>query len=515
MKLLNNRISAVFFMVPTALLYIILSLSVKIPLDNINDNVWSGYYILALEENAPVEAIISKLHQEGGWTILSEFNEKVEVFTHKGKEYVYVNDLKDYYVAGDPLFDPYLRKLSSLFKGWIESHLYHLVYIQSDQNSAAIYKDINKIIGDSSYKWLLPEINSENRLVSLIIFALTLFLLYFWHKELWPLLVSGIYPWFQFTSGIGYPGMLVSVIFLFSLILLGSQLYKPYRHYLNLGTFTPVNRKNIILSLIIMFLSFFYIIINFLSRFSLAAYFLAVLSHFFSITFFLIVLNYKRKMQQHRIFFPLKIKFNSLDIHKPDLFIFSVFILIIVISPLIIEGKSFESGIEIPSPAEIEGLSDFSQISLQILNKHSIDSELPDLSDYISHMMYLKTYPFGFAYTFPEPDQSFSVPFFLLDTEGVKEENLSIFMFTESWYESIMDIELNTGIIKLLLEQNYPGLIGYKSEYDNPVNEIYITNHYWFSVVLVLVLVFWLSNLSPSGWYVLKEILLRRKQQIV
>jgi len=32
---------------------------------------------------------------------------------------------------------------------------------------------------------------------------------------------------------------------------------------------------------------------------------------------------------------------------------------------------------------------------------------------------------------------------------------------------------------------------------------------------LVVALLIWLSNVSLSGWYVIKEFLLRRKQQVV
>ena len=164
---------------------------------------------------------------------------------------------------------------------------------------------------------------------------------------------------------------------------------------------------------------------------------------------------------------------------------------------------------------KIEGISDFSQVSMQILNKHSGQSELPNLSDYISHMIFLETYPYGYQYLFPEPDQTLSVPFFSLEKGTVTKKNVSINMFTDRWYESIMTDSSNTGIIKLLLSNNSPTLVGYQADNKSLVTDKFLRNHYTISIFLVLVLIVWLSNLSTSDWYGFKDLVLRRKQQVV
>nr|MDA3939848.1 hypothetical protein [Spirochaetia bacterium] len=182
---------------------------------------------------------------------------------------------------------------------------------------------------------------------------------------------------------------------------------------------------------------------------------------------------------------------------------------------LVIDENKFESSITLPVPVQIEGVADFSQASIQILNTHSIQSEIPNLSDYISHMMYLETYSYGFEYSFPAPDKILFISQFSLTQDEFKEKNVNIFMFTESWYQSIIDSGLTTGIINLFLSQDSPTLVAYQSEFGELLDGNYIRNHYWFSIILVVAIIIWLSNLSPSGWYVIKEFLLRRKQQIV
>ncbi len=515
MKFLNNRITGISFLLITAFCYILLTMTVKMPFTNIDSKMWKGYYTLLLEADAPMLQILDDLQELGKWEVVSEYNSQVQVFNHKEATFIPISDLEEFYVKGDPLYDPFLKKLTSLFSAESDSEYYHIVYIRSDLNPSTFSGKIGKIMDKYSYNWFLPELKKENQTISLTIFILSMVLVLLWKKKLWPVLIPGIPPWFQFVSGSGFPGVLVSIIFLFGLILLGSQLYKSFRHYLNLGNFDPVDRKKLTVSIFIMVLSLVYLILNNRTFPQIAAYIMALLAHLCSVSFYVIILDYKRRLQQHRTFFPVRIRLKSRNVNRSDLVIFSAFILIIVISPLIIQRNRFVSDIKLPVPVEIEGISDFSQVSIQILNKHSGQSELPDLSDYISHMMYLETYPFGFQYEFPEPDQVFSVPLFMMQEGRMIKKNVHINMFTDIWYESIISSGSNTEIIRLLLSQDSPTLVSYKSENRDLFTDEYIRNHYWFSIFLGLLLILWLSNLSPSGWYSLKEIVLRRKQQVV
>lgn len=516
MKYLNNRITMMFLMIMPLILYFGLSLAANLPLKNIQNNIWKGYYTLALEADAPVIPIVNDLKKISGWEILSEYNSIIQVFNYKEKLYIPVSDIKKFYVEEDPLYDPFLKKLPLFFKGKISSKDYHIVYIKSHLSSTNFSREIKKIMTDYSYKWVLPEVKLVQGSKSILIFIFVIILLFIWHKELWPVLVSGIFPWFQFASASGLPGVLVSIIFLFSIVLIGSLLFKPFKHYLNLGIFDPVDRKKLVLSVFVMILSFIYLLVNLKTFAYISSFLIAVLAHSFSIAFYVIFLIYKRKMQQHRTFFPIRIKMSQNKISRYDLYCFSSLILIIFLSPILIQENNFESNIKLPVPVSIEGVSDFSQTSLQILNKHSIQSELPNLSDYISHMMFLETYLYGFDYSFPSPGLSLFVPQFSIEGGRVKEKNVSIFMFTDEWYESIIDSGLTTGILSLLLSQGFPALVAYQSEFGDLLTGDYVRNHYWFSMFLVGALILWLSNLSSlSGWYVLKEFLLRRKEQLV
>jgi len=516
MKYLNNKVTTISLLVITIILYFGLSLAVKIPLNNIQHNIWKGYYILALDADTPVDSIVKDLNRIKGWEIFSEYNSLIQVFDYNDKLYIPVSDLKKFYVESDPLYDSFLKKLPLLFRGKLLSEDYHLVYIKTHSSPKNFSKEIKTIMKDYSCNWILPEVRLVHESISIIIFMFVIIILYIWHKELWPVLIFGIFPWFQFTSASGLPGVLVSIIFLFSMILIGSLLYKPFKHYLNLGVFDPVDRKKLVLSVFVMILSFIYLLVSLKTIFYISSFIIVILAHFSSIAFYVIILDYKRRIQQHRMFFPVKIKISVSTIRRSDLYCFSILILIIFLSPIIIHENHFESNIKLPVPVSIKGVSDFSQTSLQILNNHSIQSELPNLSDYISHMMYLETYLYGFEYSYPDPGLNLSVPHFSIERGKMKEKNVSIFRFTEEWYESIMDPGLTTDILSLFLSQGSPALVAYQSEFGDLLSGDYIRNHYWFSMFLVATLLLWLSNLSSlSGWYVLKEFLLRRKEQLV
>ncbi len=515
MKILNNKITAVSLLVLTAVLYFLLSLTVNLPLKNISHNIWNGYYTLALEAGAPVVSVVADLKKINDWEIISEYNSMIQVFDYNKQLFIPVSELKNFYVSEDPLYDPFLKKLPLFFTGKILSEVYHVVYIKTDLSSSDFLVKIDTVMDNYQFNWVLPEVKLVQESISILIFVLALILFLIWHKELWPIIIPGIFPWFQFVRDSGLPGVLVSIIFLFSLILLGSLLFKSYKHYLNLGVFDTINKKNLFLSVFIMIISFIYLLLNLKTLPFIAAFFIALSAHLFSIAFYVIILDFKRKSQQHRMFFPVKIKFSLRRISRSEIYIFSSFILILVLSPLIINENKFESNIKLPVPVVIEGVSDYSLTSLQILYRHSVQSELPNLTDYISHMKYLDTYSYGFEYSFPEPEKSLTISRFSLENGDIKEKNVNIYMFTDVWYESIMDTGLSTGILSLLLSQGSPVLVAYQSEFGDLLAGDYIRNHYWFSFFLVAALLFWLSNLSPAGWYILKEFLLRRKQQVV
>ena len=515
MKFLNNRMTGISILFITALLYIVLTMTVKMSLNNIDSKMWEGYYTLVLEADAPISAIITDLQRFSEWELVSEYSSNIQVFSHTGEVYIPVSELQAYYVDGDPLFDPFLQKLPSLFKAKSATDDYRIIYIHTNFSPSLFSDKITDIMSNYSYKWFIPEIKKENQTIGTIIFIVSMILLFFLNKKLWPFLLPGIVPWFLFASGSGLSGVLVSIIFLFGWILLGSQLYNSFRHYLNLGKFDPVDRKKLIISIFIMVISVFYLFLNSRTLSHIAAYTLALLAHLCSVAFYVIILGYKRRLQQHRIFFPVRIRLKSRNANMPDLVLLSAIIMIIVISPLINQGNRSGIDIKLPVPVKIEGISDFSQVSMQILNKHSGQSELPNLSDYISHMMFLETYPYGYQYLFPEPDQILAVPLFSIEEGTVTKKNVSINMFTDRWYESIISNGSNTGIIRLLLSNNSPTLVGYQAGKQSFVTGEFLRNHYLISIFLVLALIVWLSNLSPSDWYGLKELALRRKQQVV
>ena len=515
MKLLNNKIITVSLIILTGLLYFFLSMYIKFPLGSINYNMWKGYYTLALSEDAPVRSIVDDLQEIGGWEVLSEYNSKVKVFNYNNNVSIPVYKLKDYYVEGDPLYDPFLKKLPLLFIGESLSKKIHIVYINSTMKANLFYEKINKIMEPYESNWFLPEIKIRQEISSFIIFALVILSLFFWHKELWPVLASGIFPWFQFLMGTGLTGLIVSIMFIFSLELLGSQLYIPFKHYLNLGILDPPDKKKLSISIFIIIIPFLYVFVNFKDISAIISFFIAVTANLLAVICYLLLLTFKRRLQQHSIFFPVKIKYHINRFKRKDLYVFSLLAVFMLILPLLQQNDRFINDLKLPVPVKIEGVNDFSTVSMEILNRHSINSKLPNLSDYISHLKFLTTYPYGLKYSFPVSDTIISIPQFTKIGNSVIEKNVSIYMFTDNWYESIINGSLSSDVVRLLLKQDSPTLVSCRSGMGVFLTGKIMQNHYWFSVIFLFVLSFWLSNASILNLHLIKEFLLRRKQQVV
>ncbi len=515
MKFLNNKSFGIATLLITALLFLVLTVSINSSLNNIKTQIWDGFFILMVEKRAPVEEISSELEKYVDFKVIDAYNSMITLFDYTGDRTIPVADLADYYVEEDPLYDPFLRKLPSLFSGETDGDEYSIIYVASDLSPSLFLRQISSIMSGFNYKWYLPDIKTGKSLLNIVVFILFSGILIYWNKNRLILLLPGLLPWFIYSAGSDFTGMIVSVIFLYAWSLTGSLLYRSYRHFLNFGKFESLDMKKLAASLLLMLLSFIYRMVIGDHTGEVAPYFMALAAHFSSIIFYVIILVYKRRRQQHRIFFPVKIK-NGFSFRFGFEFAVScAFVLVILVTPLIPGNRSPYADFKIPVPVKIEGLSDFSQRSLQVLNSHSGQSEIPDLSDYISHMSYLEIYPYGFKYKFPEQDEILTVPRFKVNNGELIEENVAVNIFTDKWYESIISDGLNSGIVTLLLSQNSPTLVKYQSESRGMVRDDYLRKHYWFSLFLILALSLWFINISPSDWFGLKEYVVRRKQQVV
>jgi len=304
-------------------------------------------------------------------------------------------------------------------------------------------------------------------------------------------------------------------MFIFSLELLGSQLYIPFKHYLNLGILDPPDKKKLSISIFIIIIPFLYVFVNFKDISAIISFFIAVTANLLAVICYLLLLTFKRRLQQHSIFFPVKIKYHINRFKRKDLYVFSLLAVFMLILPLLQQNDRFINDLKLPVPVKIEGVNDFSTVSMEILNRHSINSKLPNLSDYISHLKFLTTYPYGLKYSFPVSDTIISIPQFTKIGNSVIEKNVSIYMFTDNWYESIINGSLSSDVVRLLLKQDSPTLVSCRSGMGVFLTGKIMQNHYWFSVIFLFVLSFWLSNASILNLHLIKEFLLRRKQQVV
>ncbi|RLD31153.1 MAG: hypothetical protein DRI73_09245, partial [Bacteroidetes bacterium] len=172
MKFLNNRITIVYLLILTALLYFVLTFTVSLPLKGISHSIWNGYYTLAIEADSSVLPLLEDIETIGGWEVVSKYNSEIKVFNYNQDLFIPVSGLSNFYIEEDPLYDTFLKKLPLLFTGKLLSEDYQIVYIKSDQSTTLFSREIKKIMDNYSYKWLLPEIKLVQESTSILIFLI-------------------------------------------------------------------------------------------------------------------------------------------------------------------------------------------------------------------------------------------------------------------------------------------------------------------------------------------------------
>ena len=104
MKFLNNRITGISILFITAFLYIVLTMTVKMPLSSIDSKMWEGYYTLVLEAEAPIVQIIADL----AYLIRDDLKLNHHAFPTKFAEYL---------ASGVPVITtPYIHTIAPMVK---------------------------------------------------------------------------------------------------------------------------------------------------------------------------------------------------------------------------------------------------------------------------------------------------------------------------------------------------------------------------------------------------------------
>ncbi len=480
-----------------------------------NTPVWKGYYQLLFEEDADLEVVAKALNSSGIVPFITESTAKIPLFSYDKSIYKPVSDIRNYYVEGDPLLDPFLKGISAYFHGYADGRKVKIVYIPEKESAVKTYLKLKKAFKQDTLWWSMVDFQPLQRLL-FIIFALVLNLfLYLFARNkkvfFFVALVSWIFP---LVFG-NLETLIAAASCQFSWILFSDQIYRNIKYYLNYRNFDPELVGNGIASLVFTLVVCISVFILFSGNGGFTVMLVSYIMMISATVLLMFHLYHQHNVRIHRIFFPVRILERRKCFRLDEVYAAGLFFIFLLVVPVLFHvSVSFEE-VAIPAPYQLTGDMTLSFESLKRLSHSHNDKHIPDLSDYVTHMAFIDGYQYGRTYKFPEKGEKVSVPVFMNKNGLAYRENLVVKMFTDDWYQSIINADNSTGLVAMLVRQEAP--VGVKSaglHRMTTVRERFGT-YYIYYLFLLLPFLFWVSGIVTFPEDKVKRLFIRRRRQVV
>lgn len=511
----KNR--SVFIIMSVSLLIFIAAgfVSYLVSISKRDTTVWKGYYQLIFDENTDLKVVAKDLKSIGIVNFISESTEKIPLFSFDKNIYTPVSSIKDYYVEGDPLYDPFLKGVTAYFHGYADGRKVKIVYIPETDSVLKTYLHIRKALSQDNFWWSMVDFQPLKRLL-FILFAciLNLFLYFFARKKkafFFISLISWIFPLFFGDL----ETLIAAASCQLSWILFSDQIKRNIKYYLNYRNFDPELAGSGIVSLVFTLLICISVFILFSGNGGFAV---ILVSYIMMISGTVLLMSYQyhqHTVRIHRIFFPVRILEKRKCFRLNEIYAAGFFFIFLLVIPLLFHvSVSFEK-VAVPVPYRLTGDTTLSLDSLRRLSHSHKDAHIPDLGDFVAHMAFIDGYQYGREYKFPEKDEKINVPVFRTEQGLVYRENLMVNMFTDAWYHSIITPGSSTGLITLLVNQEMP--VAVKSvnlDQMFTVRERFGT-YYIYYLFLLIPFLFWISGRVTFPEEKVKRLFIRRRRQVV
>ncbi len=403
---------------------------------NFHRYCWQGYYTLFIPGEKVSAELTAELKAIPGVTLLlSESTSILSFNSLNGMEKVTVARLTERLDETDPRFDSYMKELSGYFKAQKWEKNYQVLYLRSGMSPVMLHSLIALVIERHGLKFRMLEYDPQAVIlygVLFLLFSLFIFLLKTPAGYL-VLSLSGLLPWLlNILTGNFLDLISFFLIFPFHLIFLG-QLFHMLKGNLTSSVPDPSVKRAAFRSALPGFALLLtgFVLANLLvilpvadSRTiirNLSALALNILAY----PFLYLLLNWRAKYLQHFIFMPLPILGRSMMNRKiavsrgvwllPLLLIFSISL------PLAFLEKRLH-GFNNPAPRLVSFKTEKSGadgvINWKILKHLQMTpavSDLPDLSDFLTHSAFQQGLFFGREYVFPYPGERLYTSRYILE----------------------------------------------------------------------------------------------------
>jgi len=420
------------------LLFINLSYSIYIlykPGINFPRYCWQGYYTLFIRGEELGAELTAELRALPGVTLLlSEDSSTLSFNSLNEMEKITVARVADRLDEADPRFDSYMKKLPGYFKTEKWGIKYQVLYLRSRISPVALHSLLALVIERHGSEFRMLEYDPQAAILYVaffLLFSLFLFMLRAPAGYL-VLSLSGLLPWLlNILTGNFLDLISFYLIFPFQLIFFG-QLFRLLKGNLTSSGFNPsVERaafRKVILGFTLLVAAF--VLVNLLVVLpvpdsstiirNLSALALNILTY----PFLYLLLNWRAKYIQHFVFEPLPILSRSMVNRKISIgrgvWLFPLLLIICISLPLAFLEKRLH-GFNHPAPRLAAfRFEKISWKSLEHLQLTPATSDLPDLSDFITHSAFQQGILFGREYIFPYPGERLYISQYFLEENGAE-----------------------------------------------------------------------------------------------
>ncbi len=457
--------------------------------------VWRAYRVYAFISNHPQDAEIQPgnlsseefesveecLHRYGYHETIHRLNQQVFLFDFEGGGLKKLSELKKIFDPADPLYDTYLRRLPNYFEGRLQGRRAELFYVPEKQKSLVesyrLHRDLDRLGMKYSNLREYPKLRAAGIAVfAVIILVFSLLLL----RRGPALFLLGAVP---LATGIGEPSFLLfssSLLILMGWAMAVASAKVPLREFLDIRS--ERSRLGLKRSLLVyicgLSASFLLLVLSsageateiFLQHATTMVWQVGTAGIFIGIRIFV------HRRREHVVFYPEFIKRNCVFVPVGPRVAAGTVLIILAGLPLFSENIFTSRDVVVPVPLKSGGfrgdnerapsapgpeLGAFSweAVSRFVERRRGIDDSryLPDISDYLSHMAYHQAYFYGGDYRFPLPGEEIRISEYKREGERIIQNEKVVKMFTDQWYEDIIDKAVKgKGVPRLLLSQEGP-----------------------------------------------------------
>ncbi|MDC7227469.1 MAG: hypothetical protein PQJ61_11960 [Spirochaetales bacterium] len=448
-----------------------------------NERIWDDYYIIGLPAGSAEEVLDRYLSD---YETVSYYNSSFIFNDFQLMDTVNLKDVASRFIEGDPRVDAYMAGAENyFFTSDSDGNKYELIYVKSEKSFKTFYLSIQRAAGDSADEWIFPDFNIKNRVSTLVLFSICWFF-GIWNAKGFRLSAAAAgLPWIAaviVNSSVILPA---AVLIYMTFILLLKETYPDFIYYLNYGIVRF--RTGIALHAIAFAAAMISgMILTIRQGGPLIPIVISILEGCISMFVFYSLRSQRVRMQEHRLFFPVSIKSGEraydAGSRLPET---AAAVAAIVLLPLFTLFFQHELPVEVPVPQEsVDSFSSWSWESLGYLDK--TDEGLVNAADFVTHRAYQEGFMYDREWGFPDQDEQIISGEYVAVKSQIEYREKCIQQFTEDWYTSIINTNLETGLTALLLSQRSPGGIILKSDISDKVGSFYPVNYVLISLLAIL-----------------------------